>query len=63
MWTHALVEFSVAAASHGRVVSPVHFSYVVAFDVGDLVHGQVSSKGHLAGRVKDNSRSYGQMTP
>lgn len=45
--THALVKLSVASASHGWVITTVHLGNVVALNVGDLVHGQVSSKGHL----------------
>lgn len=45
--THTLVELPVAAPGHGRVVPPVHLSDVVALDVGDLVHCQVASEGHL----------------
>ena len=45
--THTLVELPVAAPGHGRVVPPVHLSDVVALDVGDLVHRQIASEGHL----------------
>ena len=45
--THALVELPVAAPGHGRVVPSVHLCDVVALDVGDFVHCQITSKGHL----------------
>lgn len=45
--THTLVKLSVASASHGWAIATVHFGNVVALYVSDLVHGQVSSKGHL----------------
>lgn len=45
--THTLVELPVAAPGHGRVVPPVDLSNVVALNVGDLVHRQIASKGHL----------------
>lgn len=45
--THTLVELSVTAPGHGGVVSAVHLGDVIAFDVRDLVHGQVASKRNL----------------
>ena len=52
-----MVELSVASTSHGRVISAIHLSNVIALDVGDLVHGQVASEGDLegGGGVKDNT--------
>lgn len=45
--THTLVKLSVASAGHGRVITPVDLSNVVALDVGYLVHRQVAGEGHL----------------
>ena len=45
--TYTLVELSEPASCHCRAVSSVHLSYVVSFDVGDFVHGQIPGKGYL----------------
>lgn len=37
--TYTLVEFSVSAPRHRRIVSSVNLGNVVALDVGQLVHG------------------------
>lgn len=51
---YTLIELPVAAAGHGRVVTAIDLGDVVALDVGDLVHGQVTGEGHLGGGgVKD----------
>lgn len=47
--TYTLVKLSVAAACHGWVVTAIDLSDVIALDVCDLVHGQVSCKGNLKG--------------
>ena len=50
--TYTLVEFPVAPSGHGRVVPAIDLCYVVALDGLDFVHGEVSGKGHLDGRLR-----------
>lgn len=45
--THTLIEFPIPATGHGWVISPIYFGYVVAFNVGQFIHCQVSSKRNL----------------
>lgn len=61
--THALVKLSVATTGHGWVVTAVDFGDMVTLYVGNLVHGQVSRKGHLTRQVKEKTGtcSDGQM--
>lgn len=54
--THTLIEFPIPAAGHGWVISPIYFGYVVAFNVGQFIHCQVSSKRNLV-TVKEKDPS------
>lgn len=45
--THTLVEFPVSATGHGWVIPPIHFCYMVAFNVGQFIHCQIPSKRNL----------------
>ena len=50
MDTYTLVELPISTPGHGGVVSAVDLRDVVALDVLDLVHGEVSGKRHLEER-------------
>ncbi len=56
--THTLIKLSVASAGHRRVVTAVDLGDMVTLDVGYLVHGQVTSEGHLKeGRSRTTKHS------
>lgn len=54
--TYALIKLPVAPTGHGWVVTAIDLSNMVALDVGDLVHGQITCKGHLRRRGGEGKR-------
>ena len=45
--TYTLIKLPVPSSSHCRVVSSVHFRYVVSFNVSNFIHSQIPSKWYL----------------
>ena len=41
-----MIELTITASSHGRIVPPIDFGDVIAFDGLDLIGRQVAGKGH-----------------
>lgn len=58
-WTYTLVELPVSAKCHSRLVASVHSVDVVAFDLPDLVHSYIASKGDLGGWREGGRREEG----
>lgn len=48
MNTYTLVKFPVTSTCHGWIITTIHFSYMVAFDVGYFVHGKIAGKRYLS---------------
>ena len=57
-YTYTLVELSVASQCHPGLVSTIHSVNVVSFDLLNLIHCYVASKGYLrTGREEYQSRT------
>ena len=55
--TYTLVELPVSPPCHGGVVPAVHLCDMVALDILDLVHGEVSGKRHLEAMLRQTTTS------
>ena len=57
--TYTLVELSVSSQCHPGLVSAIHSVDVVSFDLFNLVHCYIASKGYLTKmEVKENCHGF-----